>query len=191
MFFRAPYRRFNQPEAGKNNGTIFLYGLKSVTLLHLIHTVMAEETATLIVTSSAFEHEGSIPVKYTCDGEGVNPPLHIDAVPELAKTLVIIADDPDAPGGVFDHWLVWEIDPTNHTIPEDTIPGISGTNSAGKTGYHSPCPPDGQHRYFFHVFALREHLGLSAGSGRQALQDAMKPHIIATGNIMGVYQRNA
>ena len=121
----------------------------------------------LIVTSSVFEHEGNIPVKYTCDGEGINPPLHIEAIPEMAKTLAIITEDPDAPKGIFDHWLVWNIDPTDRTIPENSNPGVSGTNSAGKTGYHSPCPPSGSHRYYFNVFALNEHLDLPAGTDKK------------------------
>lgn len=149
---------------------------------------MPEETV-LVVTSSAFQADGSIPVKYTCDGENINPPLHIEAIPELAKALAMIVEDPDAPKGVFDHWLVWEIDPTNHTIPENTAPGISGTNSAGKTGYHSPCPPSGTHRYYFHVFALNEHLDLPAGSSRKELEDAMRPFVIARGSLMGTVER--
>ncbi|MBE7173674.1 MAG: YbhB/YbcL family Raf kinase inhibitor-like protein [Williamsia sp.] len=150
---------------------------------------MAQETATLVVTSPAFEAEGSIPVKYTCDGESISPPLHMEDIPELAKSLVLIAEDPDAPKGVFDHWLVWEIDPTNHTLPENSVPGISGVNTAGKTGYHPPCPPSGSHRYYFHVFALSEHLDLPAGSNRKTLEDAMQPFIIAKGSIMGRFER--
>ncbi len=150
---------------------------------------MTEEKTQLQVTSAAFENEGSIPSKYTCDGEGVNPPLHIEAIPELAKTLVIIAEDPDAQNGTFDHWLVWNIDPTDHTIPENFIPGVSGKNSAGKTGFHGPCPPSGSHRYYFHVYALNEYVDLPAGADKKALQDAMQPLVIAEGSIMGRYQR--
>src|SRR3954467_15633748 len=111
------------------------------------------ETRELIVTSTAFRNEGEIPAKYTCDGEEISPPLDIEGVPEATVTMALIVEDPDAPNGTFDHWIVWNIPPTHH-IAEGGRPGISGDNSAGKTGYHGPCPPNGSHRYYFHLFAL-------------------------------------
>jgi Raf kinase inhibitor-like YbhB/YbcL family protein len=167
------------------NGIIFL-----TTRCFILNVrIMAAETAPIQVTSSAFENEGAIPARYTCDGENINPPLHIGDIPELAKTLAIVVEDPDAPGGTFDHWLIWNLDPTDHTIPENTNPGISGTNSAGKTGYHSPCPPSGSHRYYFHVYALSEYLDLPPETDKRALQAAMEPLVIARGSIMGRYER--
>lgn len=149
---------------------------------------MEKQKATLQVTSTAFEHNGTIPTKYTCEGSEINPPLEIDQIPDKTKSLALIVEDPDAPGGVFDHWLVWNIPPQN-MIKENSNPGISGANSGGKTGYHGPCPPKGSHRYFFHVFALDTELELMAGSGKDELKEAMKAHILASGVLMGTYER--
>jgi Raf kinase inhibitor-like YbhB/YbcL family protein len=146
------------------------------------------KTGTLVISSAAFRHEGIIPSVYTCDGKGINPPLEIDHIPQETQTLAIIMEDPDAPGETFDHWLLWNISPIYH-ITENSVPGISGTNSAGKTGYHGPCPPSGSHRYYFYVFALDTKLDLEAGADKKALQEAMEPHILAKGILMGHYQR--
>lgn len=142
----------------------------------------------LIITSPAFKHEGLIPSKYTCEGEGINPPLNIQNIPEGSKTLALIIEDPDAPNGTFDHWVVWNIPPAG-TIKENTIPGISGHNSAGKTGYLGPCPPSGSHRYYFNVFALNTSLDLMGGENKKKLQQAMESHILAKGTLMGRYQK--
>jgi Raf kinase inhibitor-like YbhB/YbcL family protein len=151
---------------------------------------MAEvKTGILTVSSPAFRYEGMIPSKYTCDGESINPPLQIDQIPEETKTLAIIMEDPDAPKGTYDHWLLWNISPINR-ISENSIPGISGINGSGKTGYHPPCPPSGSHRYYFHVYALDTALDLEAGTNKEALQKAMKTHILAKGTLMGHYQRS-
>jgi len=144
-------------------------------------------TKQLTISSDAFVHGGMIPENYGCHGQGDNPPLRIEGLPEETVTLALIAEDPDAPKGVFDHWLVWNIDPVTH-IDSGKNPGISGTNSAGKTGYHPPCPPTGSHRYYFYVFALDTALELPAGAGREELEDAISQHIIAQGHIMGHYK---
>ena len=120
------------------------------------------ETGSLIISSPAFENEGIIPSKYTCDGEDINPPLEVDNIPEGTKTLAIIVEDPDAPKGTFDHWIIWNI-PPERLIEEDRVPGMRGKNSAGKTGYYGPCPPSGYHRYYFKVFALDNSLDLEPG----------------------------
>ena len=145
-------------------------------------------TSSLVVSSSAFRDGEMIPVEFSCDGEHVNPPLSISKIPDGTQTLAIIVEDPDAPKGTFDHWLVWNI-PVSSSIPANTNPGISGVNGAGKTGYHGPCPPSGTHRYFFHVFALDSRLELFAGETRKALEAAMEPHIIGKGTLMGRYAR--
>ncbi len=142
----------------------------------------------LKINSHAFSHKGHIPTEYTCEGKDINPSLEITNIPDETKTLALIMEDPDAPRGVFDHWIVWNI-PPNAAIAEQTNPGISGTNSFGKTGYGGPCPPSGVHRYFFKVYALDTELDLLAGSDKKALQDAMKGHILATGELMGQYQK--
>jgi Raf kinase inhibitor-like YbhB/YbcL family protein len=149
---------------------------------------MANESNNLQVRSVAFSHNGHIPPKYTCEGENINPPLEISNIPEEAKTLALIMEDPDAPNGTFDHWIVWNI-PPNEAIAEQSIPGISGTNSFGKTGYGGPCPPSGSHRYFFKVFALDTELDLLAGADKNAFLDAMEGHIMAQGELMGLYKK--
>jgi Raf kinase inhibitor-like YbhB/YbcL family protein len=143
----------------------------------------------LTITSPAFTHEGDIPSRYTCDGESISPELRIQNLPQDAVTLALIVEDPDAPSGTYDHWLVWNIDRTE-TIAEGANPGISGNNSGGKTGYHPPCPPSGSHRYYFHVYALDTHLDLSSGIRKTELQAAMQSHIIAQGTLMGRYSRS-
>lgn len=146
------------------------------------------EHSTLKISSTAFSHQASIPVRYTCEGEGINPPFTIENIPAGTQSLAIIAEDPDTSKGVFDHWVVWNI-PVDTHIAENSVPGISGNNSSGKTGYHPPCPPDGSHRYFFYVFALDTELSLAAGAGKKDLQEAMKDHILAAGTIMGRYEK--
>ena len=148
------------------------------------------EIIQLLVSSPAFENEGDIPAKYTCEGEDINPELTVDNIPENTKTLAIIAEDPDAPKGTFDHWLVWNVPPES-IIEENRIPGISGTNGAGKTGYYGPCPPSGTHRYYFHVFALDSSLDLQGGIDKKTLQNAMDSHIVAKGTLMGRYKKAA
>ncbi|HET9434757.1 MAG TPA: YbhB/YbcL family Raf kinase inhibitor-like protein [Chitinophagaceae bacterium] len=143
----------------------------------------------LQVISTVFSHKGHIPPQYTCEGENINPALIIRNFPDNTRTLALIVEDPDAPNGTFDHWVVWNI-PPNEAIAERSNAGINGTNSFGKTGYGGPCPPSGVHRYFFKVFALDAELNLKAGSGKNELLDAMKGHVLATGEIMGLYQKH-
>jgi Raf kinase inhibitor-like YbhB/YbcL family protein len=147
-----------------------------------------KEASSLIISSAAFENEGIIPSKYTCDGEDINPPLEVDNIPEGTKTLAIIVEDPDAPKGTFDHWIIWNI-PPERLIEENRIPGMSGKNGAGKTGYYGPCPPSGYHRYYFHVFALDNSLDLEAGIDKKTLETAMEPNILAKGSLMGRYKK--
>jgi Raf kinase inhibitor-like YbhB/YbcL family protein len=143
----------------------------------------------LSISSPAFEHEGFIPQKFTCEGEGKNPPLRIAGIPEEAKSLAIIVEDPDAPGKVFDHWLVWNIPPTD-TIPEDTAPGLEGRNSAGELGYIGPCPPTGTHRYFFKVYAVDTLLEAGKGADKIKLEYVLANHVIAYGELIGLYKKH-
>ena len=150
---------------------------------------MKTKTGELSISSPAFRNEGDIPAKYTCDGEEISPPLKIGSFPEGTAFLALIMDDPDAPKGTFDHWLAWNIEPVS-TIAENSNIGISGRNSAGKTGYHGPCPPSGSHRYYFRIYALSHRLEIAAGAGRRELEQAMAPFIISKGTLMGRYQRS-
>lgn len=146
--------------------------------------------ARMKITSSAFQEGGNIPSKFTCDGADASPPLQIADVPSGAKSLVLIADDPDAPSGLFTHWAVWNISPQTTSISGGSTPkGVQGKNDFGKSGYGGPCPPSGAHRYYFRVFALDRELALPSGAKRSQLDAAMKGHIIAQGELMGRYAR--
>lgn len=144
------------------------------------------------ITNPAFQEEGNIPSKFTCDGSDANPTLRFEGAPAEAKSLALIVDDPDAPSGLFTHWLVWNIDPKTTAIDENSAPpnAIQGKNDFGKSGYGGPCPPSGTHRYFFKVFALDRKLELPAGSKRAQLDAQMRGHIIAQGELMGRYSRS-
>jgi len=147
--------------------------------------------AKMKVTSSAFQEGGNIPSKFTCDGADLNPALRFEGVPAEAKSLLLIVDDPDAPVGLFTHWLVWNIDPKTSEIAESSAPGgaVQGTNDFPKKGYGGPCPPSGTHRYYFKIFALDQTLDLKPGAKRAEVDTAMRGHVIAQGELMGRYSR--
>jgi len=142
----------------------------------------------LVVTSSAFDHKKMIPRKHTCDGEDINPALTIENIPEQAKSLVLIVDDPDAPMGTWDHWIVWNV-PPKLIIGEDTVPGVEGLNSFGKHSYGGPCPPSGTHRYFFKVYALDTLLSIASNSRKKDVEKAMRDHVLTKGELVGLYSR--
>ena len=142
----------------------------------------------LIVKSPVFENKKPIPRKYSCDGDEVNPPLIVEGIPTATKTLALIVDDPDAPRGTFDHWLVWDIPPSNK-IEENSTPGTQGLNSGGQQAYIGMCPPSGTHRYFFKIYALDAKLGLKESTNKKELEKAMQGHILAKGEIIGLYRR--
>ncbi|MGD0071844.1 MAG: YbhB/YbcL family Raf kinase inhibitor-like protein [Candidatus Bathyarchaeia archaeon] len=142
----------------------------------------------LTIKSPAFEHGKLIPKKYSCDGQDINPPLTIEGIPKEAKTLVLAVDDPNAPSGTFDHWIVWNIPASASKIGENTVPGTEGMNGARQQGYMGPCPPSGTHRYFFKVYALDAELSLGASSRKKDVEKAMQGHILAKGELVGLYR---
>jgi len=142
----------------------------------------------LSVKSFAFGNNKPIPVKYSFDGANINPPLTINGIPEETKTLVLIADDPDAPMGTFDHWVVWNIPSTTQKIKENTVPGTEGINSKRKHAYSGPRPPYGTHRYF-KVYALDTQLDFKVNSTKRDVEKAMKGHILAKDELVGLYSR--
>jgi Raf kinase inhibitor-like YbhB/YbcL family protein len=144
----------------------------------------------LSVMSPTFENNQLIPAKYTCDGDNVNPPLAIDGVPEGTKTLALIVDDPDAPMGTWDHWIVWNIPATTSKIAENTVPGTEGMNDSKRRCYGGPCPPSGTHRYFFKVYALDVKLDLSSTARKRDVEKAMQGHVLAKGELVGLYRRS-
>lgn len=145
--------------------------------------------AKMKITSSAFQEGGDIPSKFSRDSGNVNPPLRVEGTPANAKSLVLIVDDPDAPVGLFTHWLVWNIDPKTTEIPGKGVPkgAVEGTNDYPNLGYGGPQPPSGTHRYYFKIFALDQTLDLRSGAKRLELDKAMSGHIIAQGQLMGRY----
>jgi Raf kinase inhibitor-like YbhB/YbcL family protein len=145
--------------------------------------------SSISVITPAFQAGGDIPAKFSCNGANVNPELKINGVPSEAKSLVLIVDDPDAPRGLFTHWIVWNIDPKATDIAENSTPagGLQGTNDFGKRNYGGPCPPSGTHRYFFKVFALDTKLDLKSNVRRAELDAAMRSHTVAQGELMARY----
>ena len=151
---------------------------------------------TITVTSPAFASMQAIPRKYTCDGENLSPPLSWGKVPNSAKSIVLICDDPDAPAGDWVHWVCYDIPPAADPLPEavpasDTLAcgGRQGKTDFGKTGYGGPCPPGGTHRYFFKVYALDIMLNLPAGKTKKEILKAIKGHVVASGELVGTYTR--
>jgi Raf kinase inhibitor-like YbhB/YbcL family protein len=148
------------------------------------------------VTSAAFKEGQPIPPQYTCDGVNVSPPLEWSGVPKTAKTIAIIADDPDAPSGAWVHWVLYNLSAENigfvENVPaSETLKagGFQGKNDFEKIGYGGPCPPSGTHRYFFKVYAVDGELPLKAGVTRAELEKALEGHVVAQGQLMGTYSR--
>jgi Raf kinase inhibitor-like YbhB/YbcL family protein len=145
----------------------------------------------MTITSPAFAENAAIPSLYTCNGKNINPPLRITNMPADTKSLTLIMDDPDAPRGTWVHWTVWNIDPSTTAIGEDSVPEatIEGITSFGKPGYGGPCPPSGTHRYHFKIYALDTLLDLPSHAEKNELEEAMKGHIIAHAELVGVYSK--
>ena len=154
------------------------------------------------LTSSAFSHQTAIPLRYTCDGENVSPPLEWSGVPITgnAGSLVLIMDDPDAPGGTWDHWVIFNLPPNLTALLEGVKQFPAGTklgkNSWGRLDYGGPCPPDKQHRYFFKLFALSHRLDLPTGDTKQQILEHMKKCrtetwscVQAEATLIGLYAR--
>lgn len=146
------------------------------------------------LASSVFEHNGRIPNVYTCSGRDVNPPLTISDVPQAAKSLVLIVDDPDAPGGTWVHWVVYNISPSVGQIAENSVPedGLEGYSSFGKAEYGGPCPPPGiAHHYHFRLYALDVALVFDKADrvNKELVEQEMKDHIIVQSELIGVFSK--
>jgi len=141
--------------------------------------------------SSAFIHLGTIPTKYTCDGENINPPLAWGGAPEQTRSFALIMDDPDAPAGLWVHWLLWNIDPRTTGIAEHSVPAgaAQGMTSFGQAAYGGPCPPDREHRYFFKLYALDTLISLPVSATKETLEQATRGHILAQAELIGRYDR--
>jgi hypothetical protein len=150
------------------------------------HPEVQTDYKVLTLSSRGFQANGYIPKKYTCEGYNTNPPIDIKGIPNEAKSLVLLMEDPDAPGKTFVHWVLWNI-PIKHHLQEDELTGDQGVNDFGDTGYGGPCPPSGTHRYYFKIYALDELLDIPHFSNKETVEHAMEDHIIAYGELMGRY----
>jgi Raf kinase inhibitor-like YbhB/YbcL family protein len=150
----------------------------------------------ITVSSEAFKEGGDIPSEYTCDGKNVSPSLSWKGIPENAKSIALIMDDPDAPMGTFVHWVLFNIPAGTQKLPKG-MPGNQtlgdgsrqGMTDFGRAGYGGPCPPKGTHRYYFKIYALDTMLDLQPGATKKQLENAMKGHVLAQGELMGKYER--
>ena len=140
------------------------------------------------ITSSAFKENQFIPKTFTCDGRNVNPALDIDHIPNEAKSLAIIVDDPDAPTGCWVHWVMWNV-PVTHHLKENDAPGTQGMNDSSKHIYSGPCPPKGTHHYHFKIYALDCKVEIPVSSSKNDLVKAMNGHIVGFGELVGLYRR--
>ena len=150
-----------------------------------------------MIIESIFQNQKPIPIQYTCDGDDISPPLKFQGIPSHAKSLVLIVDDPDAPRGTFDHWIVWNIPPHIQSLSESAKELFEeertikqGLNDFKELSYRGPCPPAGKpHRYFFKLYALDTLLNLEEGASKQEVEKAMQGHILDQTALVGTYQR--
>ena len=141
--------------------------------------------------STAFAANDAIPAKYTCDGENISPPLSWDEVPAETQSFALIVDDPDAPGGTFTHWVLFNLPAETRQIPEaaSDTGGVPGKNDFDTFDYGGPCPPGGTHRYFFKLYALNHELELEPGIEKADVLRAMESHVLDTAELVGHYSR--
>ena len=155
---------------------------------------LREGAANLELTSAAFDDGDAIPTQYTCDGEDLSPPLSWGEPPEGTESFALIVEDPDAPVGTWDHWLLYNIPASVRGLEEGVPPeaelsdgSLHGQNGWRRLDYGGPCPPSGTHRYFFRLYALDTPVDLEAGATKQELRNAMEGHVLAVGELMGTY----
>lgn len=169
-----------------------MMALRALTVLAFAAMARAQTEEPMKICSPTFSDGAMIPARFTADGANVSPLLEISGVPAGTKSLVLIVDDPDAPAGTWNHWLLWNISPDTASIAEDSVPAgaVAGKNDFGRTVYLGPSPPSGTHRYYFRLFALDTMLHLETASDRDQLDRAMKGRILASAELIGRYNRS-
>ncbi len=184
-----------------NRNFVFIVALCSLTagaFLTMGSVMKPPETKNKMeLASSAFKNGDPIPARYTCDAKNISPPLAWNGVPANTASFTLIVDDPDAPTGVWTHWVLINLPADTADLPEDAVkskpfpPSVKeGINDFKRIGYDGPCPPNGKlHRYYFKLFALDIPLDVPAGASRQTVEAAMAKHILAQGQLMGTYQK--
>jgi Raf kinase inhibitor-like YbhB/YbcL family protein len=170
------------------SGVAFLILSVCIGSMILNKPVIAQGELNMKISSPEFGHNQSIPSKFTCEGQDINPVLAVDGIPKGSKSLALIVDDPDAPVGIWVHWVVFDI-PVINRINENSIPGQQGITSSGGKEFHGPCPPSGTHRYFFKIYALDTILGLNEGISKRELEKAMQGHILDKAELIGLYKK--
>jgi Raf kinase inhibitor-like YbhB/YbcL family protein len=154
------------------------------------HEVSTDAAATITVRSTAFAEGEEIPERFTCDGKDLSPPLEWSGGP--AKAWALVVDDPDAPGGTFIHWVVLDIAPGTKSVETGEVPagGMQGVNSSGRASYIGPCPPSGEHRYRFTLYALDARTGLTENAKLDGALDVIADHATSRGTIAATYSRH-
>jgi hypothetical protein len=176
---------------------LILFGMLAAGCASQETALPEEDEMALSLSSPVFPEGEKIPVKYTCDGQDISPPLMWGNPPPGTQAFALIMDDPDAPGGVFTHWVIFNLPVDSRELPE-AVPrenqlqnkALQGMTGFGRVGYGGPCPPTGPaHHYLFSLYALDQPLGLNAGASKRQVLDAMQGHILAQGQLTGIYQR--
>jgi Raf kinase inhibitor-like YbhB/YbcL family protein len=147
--------------------------------------------ADFTLTTSAFDDGQEIPSRHSCEGDDLSPPLSWSGVPQGTRSLALIVDDPDAPGGTFTHWLAWGLEPASGGIGEGEVAAVEGRNDFGTVEYRGPCPPPGHgpHRYFFRLHAVDADIELEPGADKQVLERALEGHVLGSAELIGRYER--
>lgn len=184
----------------KSRGLLFAFGAL-ILLASAVSAVGQEEKKeggkmSIQLESTAFAPETPIPAKYSCRGADISPPLAWSDVPEGVKSFALIVDDPDAPVGIWVHWVYFNIPASTRSLPEAVPAGaalpdgsIQGVGSSRDNRFHGPCPPSGRHRYYFKLYALDTMLDLAPSTDKKALVSAMQGHILAEGQLMGYFSK--
>ena len=170
---------------------VILVGVVSLLAACQTPAIDTANAAKFKLSSPAFQDSGLIPKKFTCQGEDVSPELNWSEAPANTKSFALIMDDPDAPGGTFTHWVLFDMPASAKRLAEGASPlGVGGNNSLSQIGYMGPCPPGGINRYYFRLYALDvPSLNLKAGASRSEVENAMKNHVIGTADAMGRYEQ--
>lgn len=183
--------------AGRVALCLILFGMLAAGCASQETALPEEDEMVLSLSSPIFPEGEKIPVKYTCDGQDISPPLMWGKPPPGTQAFALIMDDPDAPGGVFTHWVIFNLPVDSRELPEAVTrenqlenKALQGMTGFGRVGYGGPCPPTGPaHHYLFSLYALDQPLGLNAGASKRQVLDAMQGHILAQGQLTGVYKR--
>ncbi|HKV54598.1 MAG TPA: YbhB/YbcL family Raf kinase inhibitor-like protein [Candidatus Binataceae bacterium] len=197
------YRKFATGNARRvramRSGKIEVFAILGLTLILIGFSAIPAFTAqnqALSITSPAFRNGDTIPTRYTCSGENISPALKWNDVPQKTESIALIVDDPDAPNGMFVHWVFFNLPAGAGGLPENVRPsktaegGTQGLNGRGQVGYTGPCPPPGApHHYHFRLYALDRKLSLNSAAGASEVESGLKGHVLAASELVGIFGR--